>query len=82
MWQAASEWLYVVPWGIRKVLNYIAQRYNNPPIYVTENGIHSDIYNRVLCRILIDAHIVANWIFLHDLAFPIWPIGCYRIIQP
>lgn len=37
-WQAASPWLYVVPWGIRKVLNYIAQRYNSPPIYVTENG--------------------------------------------
>ena len=48
MSQAASEWLYVVPWGIRRVLNYIAQRYNNPPIYVTENGIHSDIYKRVI----------------------------------
>lgn len=37
--QAASEWLYVVPWGLRKVLNYIAKTYNNPPIYVTENGM-------------------------------------------
>lgn len=37
--QAASSWLYVVPWGIRKLLNYIAERYNNPPIYVTENGM-------------------------------------------
>ncbi|XP_041021195.1 beta-glucosidase 42 [Juglans microcarpa x Juglans regia] len=37
--RAASEWLYVVPWGIRKVLNYIAQKYNNVPIYVTENGM-------------------------------------------
>ncbi|KAF6164638.1 hypothetical protein GIB67_032866 [Kingdonia uniflora] len=36
--RAASEWLFVVPWGIEKVLNYIAQRYHNPPIYVTENG--------------------------------------------
>ena len=36
--QAASEWLYVVPWGIRKVLNYIAKTYSNPTIYVTENG--------------------------------------------
>lgn len=40
--KAASEWLYVVPWGIRKVLNYIAQRYNNPPIYVTENGMDDE----------------------------------------
>lgn len=38
IWQAASEWLYVVPWGIRKLINYVAKRYNNPPIYVTENG--------------------------------------------
>ncbi|ESR61776.1 hypothetical protein CICLE_v10015030mg [Citrus x clementina] len=37
--KAASEWLYVVPWGLRKVLNYIAKTYNNPPIYVTENGM-------------------------------------------
>ncbi|XVF30225.1 hypothetical protein REPUB_Repub16aG0039200 [Reevesia pubescens] len=40
--KAASEWLYVVPWGIRKVLNYIAQTYNNPPIYVTENGMDDE----------------------------------------
>ncbi|GAV82859.1 Glyco_hydro_1 domain-containing protein, partial [Cephalotus follicularis] len=40
--QAASSWLYVVPWGIRKVLNYVAQTYNNPPIYVTENGMDDE----------------------------------------
>lgn len=45
-WQAASEWLYVVPWGIHKVLNYIAQRYNNPPIYITENGMHGQTFLR------------------------------------
>lgn len=37
--QAASEWLYIVPWGIRKVLNYIKQRYKNPIIIITENGM-------------------------------------------
>lgn len=49
--QAASEWLYVVPWGIRKLLNYVKEKYHNPPIYITENGIilfqliiHPDIY--------------------------------------
>ncbi|TQD86266.1 hypothetical protein C1H46_028198 [Malus baccata] len=41
-YKAASEWLYVVPWGMHKVLNYIAQRYNNPPIYVTENGMDDE----------------------------------------
>nr|WAB06563.1 beta-glucosidase [Platycodon grandiflorus] len=40
--KAASPWLYIVPWGIQKVLNYIAQRYNNPPIYVTENGMDDE----------------------------------------
>ncbi|XP_017977362.1 PREDICTED: beta-glucosidase 42 isoform X2 [Theobroma cacao] len=45
--KAASEWLYVVPWGIRKVLNYIAQTYSNLPIYVTENGM-DDEENRSL----------------------------------
>ncbi|KAJ0969345.1 hypothetical protein J5N97_022222 [Dioscorea zingiberensis] len=40
--KAASEWLYIVPWGIRKTLNYIATRYGNLPIYVTENGMDDE----------------------------------------
>ncbi|CAL9048642.1 unnamed protein product [Musa banksii] len=40
--RAASDWLYVVPWGIRKVLNYIAIHYHDPPIYVTENGMDQE----------------------------------------
>jgi len=36
---ADSEWLFVVPWGIRKMLHWIADRYQSPPIYVTENGV-------------------------------------------
>lgn len=40
--RAASEWLYIVPWGLRKVLNYIAKRYHNPTIYVTENGMDDE----------------------------------------
>jgi beta-glucosidase/6-phospho-beta-glucosidase/beta-galactosidase len=30
--------LQVVPWGFRKVLNWIAKEYNNPPVFITENG--------------------------------------------
>ncbi|CAN5972809.1 unnamed protein product [Sphagnum jensenii] len=37
--KAASDWLYIVPWGIQKMLNYIKVRYNNPTIYITENGV-------------------------------------------
>ncbi|KAM7273902.1 hypothetical protein ACFE04_028566 [Oxalis oulophora] len=37
--QAASEWLYVYPRGMRDLLLYTKYKYNNPVIYVTENGI-------------------------------------------
>lgn len=36
--QAASEWLFIVPWGIGKTLVWLTQRYENPPLFVTENG--------------------------------------------
>ncbi|XP_014501361.1 beta-glucosidase 42 [Vigna radiata var. radiata] len=39
--KAASEWLYVVPWGLRKVLNYVSQKYATP-IFVTENGMDDE----------------------------------------
>ncbi|XP_072958757.1 probable inactive beta-glucosidase 14 isoform X2 [Typha angustifolia] len=32
------ENLYVVPYGMEKVVMYIKQRYNNTPMYITENG--------------------------------------------
>jgi len=34
-----SSWLYVVPTGFRDLLKYIKNRYNNPEIIVTENGV-------------------------------------------
>lgn len=37
--KADSDWLYVVPWGFRPLLNWIKNRYNNPLIIVTENGV-------------------------------------------
>ncbi|XP_057751346.1 beta-glucosidase 12-like [Arachis stenosperma] len=36
---AASSWLYVYPKGIQEILLYITKTYNNPLIYITENGI-------------------------------------------
>ncbi|XP_022879001.1 putative beta-glucosidase 41 isoform X1 [Olea europaea var. sylvestris] len=37
--RGASSWLHVVPWGIRKLANYIRDKYGNPPVIITENGM-------------------------------------------
>ncbi|GLT57776.1 hypothetical protein SLA2020_307250 [Shorea laevis] len=37
--QAASSWLYVYPRGIKDLLLYTKRKYNNPVIYITENGV-------------------------------------------
>ncbi|XP_077254150.1 beta-glucosidase 12-like isoform X2 [Tasmannia lanceolata] len=37
--QAASSWLYIYPRGIYDLLTYTKEKYNNPVIYITENGV-------------------------------------------
>ncbi|PIN21943.1 Beta-glucosidase, lactase phlorizinhydrolase [Handroanthus impetiginosus] len=37
--RAHSIWLYIVPEGIRSLMNYIRQKYGNPPVIITENGM-------------------------------------------
>ncbi|OAY73434.1 Beta-glucosidase 24 [Ananas comosus] len=37
--KAASNWLYIYPKGIRDLLVYTKRTYNNPTIYITENGV-------------------------------------------
>ncbi|GER53350.1 beta-glucosidase [Striga asiatica] len=37
--RSASRWLHIVPWGIRKLANYIKDEYGNPPVIITENGM-------------------------------------------
>ncbi|KAJ8930753.1 hypothetical protein NQ314_016414 [Rhamnusium bicolor] len=38
-WQgAASDWVKVTPWGMRKLLRWIKATYNDPAIIITENG--------------------------------------------
>lgn len=34
-----ASWLSVVPWGMRRLLRWIKNRYDDPIIYVTENGL-------------------------------------------
>ncbi|KAH9708069.1 Beta-glucosidase 40 [Citrus sinensis] len=36
---ANSIWLYIVPRGMRSLMNYIKQKYRNPTVIITENGM-------------------------------------------
>ncbi|GAU40395.1 hypothetical protein TSUD_265390, partial [Trifolium subterraneum] len=36
---AASDWLYIYPPGIQGLLEYTKAKFNNPIIYITENGV-------------------------------------------
>lgn len=31
--------LQIVPWGARKMLKWVKHTYNNPEIFITENGV-------------------------------------------
>ncbi|CAK9186188.1 unnamed protein product [Ilex paraguariensis] len=37
--KANAIWLYIVPHGIRSLMNYIKQKYGNPFVIITENGM-------------------------------------------
>ena len=37
-WKKTSMDWAVVPWGCRKLIEWITERYDAPPIYITENG--------------------------------------------
>lgn len=37
--QAGSEWLHIVPYGIYKLMLFMKETYNDPIIYITENGV-------------------------------------------
>ncbi|KAJ0037955.1 hypothetical protein Pint_22679 [Pistacia integerrima] len=36
--ETSLEWLNVYPPGMEKVINYVKERYNNIPMFITENG--------------------------------------------
>ncbi|GMH11421.1 hypothetical protein Nepgr_013262 [Nepenthes gracilis] len=59
--KGGSFWLYIVPWGIRKTLNYIAQKYNNPPVYVTENGVADEEKRSAQLHEMLDDKLRVNY---------------------
>ncbi|KAF0904644.1 hypothetical protein E2562_036017 [Oryza meyeriana var. granulata] len=36
---AASSWLHIVPWGMFKLMKHMKEKYGNPPVIITENGM-------------------------------------------
>ncbi|KAJ8747960.1 hypothetical protein K2173_007847 [Erythroxylum novogranatense] len=60
-----SSNIYVYPQGLQKVLEYVKQRYQNPKIYVTENGVTENRNDsRGLVEALDDQHRI-NYIRQH-----------------
>lgn len=39
IFSSGSNWLWVHPQGIRQALNWIKSKYDNKPVYITENGV-------------------------------------------
>ncbi|KAG0486008.1 hypothetical protein HPP92_008103 [Vanilla planifolia] len=37
--RAYSQWLYIVPWGMYKAVTYVKEKYSNPTIILSENGM-------------------------------------------
>ncbi|XP_022853054.1 beta-glucosidase-like [Olea europaea var. sylvestris] len=40
--KGGSDWLYIVPYGIYKLLIHLKETYKNPVIYITENGVDEE----------------------------------------
>ena len=43
--KAGSSWLKVTPWGIRQAIAWASRQYNQPDIYITENGFSDLLSN-------------------------------------
>jgi len=49
--QTSLEWLFIYPKGMEKIVTYIKERFNNIPMFITENGEY--IYPSLLIQSLI-----------------------------
>ena len=53
---AGSDWLYVVPWGLRRLLGWISTRYEGVPILITENGCDDPLQVEPMEQLMVEAH--------------------------
>ncbi|KAK4412687.1 Raucaffricine-O-beta-D-glucosidase [Sesamum alatum] len=63
---AGSSWLFVVPWGIYKLLKHTKETYKNlPPIYITENGVDERSNHKLTAQQACDDTLRVNYFQQH-----------------
>ncbi|XP_074561488.1 beta-glucosidase 25-like isoform X1 [Curcuma longa] len=73
---AASGWLHIVPWGIRKLMNYIKDNYDNPLVIITENGMDDPSFTSLDKALNDYKRIQFHSDYLSCLQAAIWEDGC------
>ncbi|XP_020595388.1 furostanol glycoside 26-O-beta-glucosidase-like, partial [Phalaenopsis equestris] len=64
-----GSWINVYPRGLRELLLYIKERYSNPEIYITENGVMEKDEDLPVSEAVIDPHRTEYLtLHLHELA--------------
>ncbi|KAI3979309.1 hypothetical protein MKX01_020517 [Papaver californicum] len=76
--KAASNWLHIVSWGIRKIAKYVKDKYNNPPVIITENGMddHNSPSTTLTTALQDDKRINFHRYYLSNLSAAIRQDGC------
>ncbi|KAG0499843.1 hypothetical protein HPP92_004534 [Vanilla planifolia] len=60
-----GSWINVHPRGVREILLYIKHRYDNPPIYITENGVLEKDNKEISLRSALDDTHRSEYLALH-----------------
>jgi len=63
--QANSYWLYIVPWGNNRAVNYVKETYENPTMILAENGTHESKFKfprkMVYGLVIISVMLLQEW---------------------